>query len=209
MSFFDIKNIAFEVLNYPISYVEFIGTFFGLLSVYFATKTNILTWSTGIVNVVFLFILFFQVQLYADMFLQVYFFVVTLFGWYNWKNMPDKNNITSIPFKIKIWIFCLIFLLTFVTGFIMSIIHLLIPKYFKLAATFPYVDSFVMIMSVFATVLLAKKKIETWYLWIIVDLVCVFLFFHKEINFLAFEYLIFLGLATTGLLNWKKQLNHG
>jgi nicotinamide mononucleotide transporter len=91
----------------------------------------------------------------------------------------------------------------------MSTIHLLIPKYFKLAATFPYVDSFVMIMSIFATVLLAKKKIETWYLWIIVDLVCVFLFFHKEINFLAFEYLIFLGLATTGLLNWKKQLNHG
>jgi nicotinamide mononucleotide transporter len=209
MSFFDIKNIAFEVLNYPISYVEFIGTFFGLLSVYFATKTNILTWSTGIVNVVFLFILFFQVQLYADMFLQVYYLVVTLFGWYNWKNMPDKNNIISIPFKLKIWIICLIFLLTFVTGFIMSTIHLLIPKYFKLAATFPYVDSFVMIMSIFATVLLAKKKIETWYLWIIVDLVCVFLFFHKEINFLAFEYLIFLGLATTGLLNWKKQLNHG
>ena len=61
----------------------------------------------------------------------------------------------------------------------MSTIHLLIPKYFKLVATFPYVDSFVMIMSILATILLAKKKIETWYLWIIVDLVCVFLFFHK------------------------------
>lgn len=74
MSFFDIENIAFQILNYPISYVEFIGALFGLVSVYLAAKANILTWGTGIVNELFLFILFFQVQLYADMLLQVFFF---------------------------------------------------------------------------------------------------------------------------------------
>ena len=52
--FFDIKNIAFEVIGYPISYVELIGTIFGLLSVYFASRANILTWATGIVNELFL-----------------------------------------------------------------------------------------------------------------------------------------------------------
>jgi len=64
-------------------------------------------------------------------------------------------------------------------------------------------------MSIVATILLAQKKIETWYLWIVVDIVCVFLFFKKGVVFLALEYLVFLGLATYGLLNWKKQLNNG
>ena len=92
MTLFDINNIAYEIIGYQISYVELIGTLFGLISVYLATKTNILTWATGIINELFLIILFFQVQLYADMFLQVFFFVVTLYGWYNWKEIQKKKR---------------------------------------------------------------------------------------------------------------------
>ena len=65
MHFFEIANTAVTVIGYPISYVELIGTIFGLISVYFASRANILTWSTGIINEVFLFILFFEVHLYA------------------------------------------------------------------------------------------------------------------------------------------------
>ena len=104
MTLFDINNIANEIIVYQISYVELIGTLFGLISVYLATKTNILTWATGIINELFLFILFFQVQLYADMFLQVFFFVVTLYGWYNWKEIPKENGITKTELKTKIWL---------------------------------------------------------------------------------------------------------
>jgi len=207
--FFEISNIAFEVLGYPISYIELIGTLFGLVSVYFASRANILTWAMGIVNELFLFILFFQVQLYADMFLQVYFFVVTLYGWYNWKQNPNENSITSSDLKTKIWFVITIIIVTLIAGFLFSNIHLYLPQYFKIKAAYPYADSFVLILSVIATILLAQKKIETWYLWMIVDLVCVFLFFKKGIVFLGLEYLIFLGLATYGLWNWKKQSNNG
>lgn len=209
MTFFDINNIAFEIIGYQISYVELIGTLFGLLSVYFASRANIINWATGIINELFLFILFFQVQLYADMFLQVYFFVVTLYGWYNWKQKPKQNSITSTESKTKIWLASAIIVGTIIAGFLFANIHLYLPQYFKTEAAFPYVDSFVMVLSIIATVLLAQKKIETWYLWIVVDIVCVFLFFKKGIAFLALEYLVFLGLATYGLLNWKKQLNNG
>lgn len=209
MNLFDIENIVFEILNYPISYVELIGTLFGLISVYLATKANILTWGTGIVNELFLFILFFQVQLYADMFLQIYFFTVTLYGWYNWKNTPKANSITSIDFKTKFWLLCVILLATPIAGYLFSNIHLYLPLSFRIEASYPYADSFVMVLSILATVLLAKKKIETWYLWIVVDLVCVFLFFKKGIVFLGIEYLVFLGLVIYGLLNWKKQLSNG
>lgn len=209
MSLFDIENIAFELLNYPISYVELIATVFGLISVYLATRANIFTWSTGIVNELFLFILFFQVQLYADMFLQVYFFVITLYGWYNWKNKPEENSITSMDSKSILWLSLIILLSTLIAGFLFSKIHLYLPFYFKIEASYPFTDSFVMVLSIIATILLAKKKIETWYLWITVDLVCVFLFFKKGIVFLSLEYFVFLCLATFGLFNWKRQLSNG
>ncbi len=209
MSLFEINNIAFEFMGYPISYVELIGTLFGLISVYLASRANILTWATGIINELFLFILFFQVQLYADMFLQVYFFVVTLFGWYNWKHKPKHNSISTTDFKTRIWIASLIIVGTILAGFFFANIHLYLPQYFKTEASFPFADSFVMVLSIFATVLLAQKKLETWYLWIMVDIVCVFLFFKKGIVFLGIEYLVFLGLATYGLLNWKKEMKNG
>jgi nicotinamide mononucleotide transporter len=189
--------------------VELIGTLFGLVSVFFASRANILTWGTGIVNEFFLFILFFQVQLYADMFLQVYFFAVTLYGWHYWKKMPEEQSITSTDNRIRIMLACILVTGTLLAGLLFTNIHLYLPQYFRVKASYPYADSFVMVLSVIATVLLAKKRIETWYLWIVVDLVCVFLFFKKGVIFLSLEYLIFLGLATYGLLNWKKQLSNG
>ncbi len=209
MTFFDINNIAFETIGYQVSYVELIGTLFGLISVYLASRANILTWATGIVNELFLFILFFQVQLYADMFLQVYFFVVTLYGWHNWKQKSEKGSITLTDLKTRIWLVSIITVSTIFSGFLFANIHLYLPNYFQTEASFPFTDSFVMVLSIVATVLLAKKKIETWYIWILVDVICVCLFFKKGIVFLALEYLIFLGLATYGLLNWKKQLKNG
>ena len=209
MSFFDINNIAFTTLNYSISYVELIGTLFGFISVYLASRANILTWGTGIINELFLFIMFFQIQLYADMFLQVYFFAVTLYGWHTWKKKTKQNSITSIGFKAKLWITGTIIAGTLLAGFLFSNIHLYLPNHFAIEASYPYIDSFVMILSIFATILLAQKKLATWCLWIIVDVICVFLFFQKGVVFLALEYLIFLGMAVNGLLNWKKQMSNG
>lgn len=208
MNFFEIKNIAIQIWDYPVSYIELIGTLFGLYSVYFASRANILTWATGIVNEIFLFILFFQVQLYADMFLQLYFLVVTIYGWYNWKtNNAEKIN-SKINFKNKLLIAATIIILTTIFGFLFLNIHLYLPNYFKIKAAFPIIDSFIMILSIVATILLAKKKIENWYLWIAVDIVCVGLYFKKGIYFLSLEYLIFLGLSLYGLYNWRKQLKH-
>lgn len=209
MHFFEIANTAFTVIGYPISYVELIGTVFGLISVYFASRANILTWSTGIINEAFLFILFFQVHLYADMFLQVYFFVVTIYGWYNWNTATIENKISAINSKAR-WITAVIIIVgSIISGLLIKNIHLYLPNYFKIAASYPFTDSFVMLLSVVATVLLAKKKIENWHLWILVDAICVILYFKKGVYFLSLEYLIFFGLASYGLYNWKKQLANG
>ncbi len=208
MHFFELGNTAFQVLDYPISYVELIGTLFGLASVYFASRANILTWPTGIVNEVFLFMLFFQVQLYADMFLQIYFFAVTLYGWYKWNLKTVENKISEINSGNKILLAAIIVTGTLISGFLFTNIHVYLPAYFKIPAAYPFVDSFVMVSSIAATVLLAKKKIENWYLWIAVDLVCVILYFKKGVLFLSLEYFIFLGIASYGLYHWRRQLGN-
>ena len=209
MFFFEIANTAFTVIGYPISYVELIGTAFGLISVYFASRANILTWSTGIVNEVFLFILFFQVHLYADMFLQVYFFIVTIYGWYNWNTTTVENKIAAINTKARWLIAAVIIVGSLLSSFLIKNIHLYLSGYFKAAAAYPFTDSLVMVLSIIATILLAKKKIENWHLWILIDAICGVLYFKKGIYFLSLEYLIFLGLASYGLYHWKKQLANG
>jgi nicotinamide mononucleotide transporter len=206
MHFFEIENTAFAIAGYSVSYVELIGTVFGLISVYFASKANILTWGTGIINELFLFLLFFQVHLYADVFLQVYFFVVTIYGWYNWNAGMGEKKIAVLGSKSRWRIFFIIVAASLVSGYFIKNIHIYLPGYFKIEAAYPFADSSVMIMSIVATVLLARKKIENWHLWIVTDAICVILYFKKEVYFLAFEYLIFLGLASYGLYNWEKQL---
>ncbi len=207
MHFFEINTIAFRILNYSVSYIELIGTSFGLASVYYASRANILTWATGIVNEIFLFILFFQVQLYADMVLQIYFFIVTLYGWYKWNKKSVENEISKIGFRTNILLASIIIVGTIVSGYVFTNIHRYMPGFFKIQAAYPYIDSFVMVSSIIATVLLAKKKIENWYLWISIDAVCTVIYFKKGVLFLSLEYFIFLGLASYGLYNWKKMSN--
>jgi nicotinamide mononucleotide transporter len=208
MELFNIENIAFQIIGYQVSYVELIATLFGLISVWLASKANILTWHTGIVNEFFLFILFYQTQLYADMFLQVFFFSVTLTGWYNWRKKSVKNRILSISWTKRCQILIIIIICSLITGFFINNIHLYLPEYFPVRASYPFVDSLVMVSSIAATMLLAKKKVESWHLWIGVDIICTVLYFKKGIWFLSLEYFIFLCMAVYGLYHWQKQLKN-
>lgn len=208
MQFFDIENIAIHVLGYDTSYVELLGIVFGLISVFYASRANVLTWSAGILNEFFLFILFFQVQLYADMFLQIFFFIVTIYGWYNWTSNPIENKISVTGYKSRWNLLLIISLGTLICGYLISNIHITLPQYFKIEASYPFTDSFIMVTSIIATVLLAKRKVETWYLWIVVDIVCIILYYIKSVYFLSFEYIVFLGLAVYGLYYWKKQIRY-
>lgn len=209
MNLFSVENIAFTTLGYPVSYIELVGTLFGLISVYYASQANILTWSTGIINEVALFLLFYQVQLYADMFLQVYFFIVTLYGWRQWQADTAQINISLLPARDR-WITLLLMTTgTLLIGLFVSNVHSLLPVWFPKPAAYPFTDSLVMTGSILATVLLARKKIENWLLWIMVDIVCMVLYSIKGIMFMAVEYLVFLGLASYGFIQWRNKLKHG
>lgn len=206
MSFFDINNIAFEVLSYPLSYIELIGTAFGLLSVYLASRAHIWTWPTGIVNEFAFFWLFYQVQLYADMLLQVYFLVVTLYGWYYWSQQEVLEKVNTLGFR-SLRVYAVVLIVgSLLLGWIISDIHHLLPTYFPEPAAYPYPDAFTTVASILATILLSRKQIESWYLWIAVDLVSIVLYTLKGIHVVAIEYFVFLLICIFGYLNWRKKM---
>lgn len=205
---FSIQNTLITIFGYRLSYVEFIGTTTGLLSVWLATRSNIWTWPTGLINVACFFLIFFEVRLYADMFLQLYFFVTSIYGWLIWYKKSDYRTINVLPEKQRIKLLVVIIVATLIIGAIVNNIHLIIPQIFSEPASYPFLDTFVAVLSIIATILLAQKKIENWWLWIVVDVISVALYAKKMVLFIAVEYFVFLCLATTGLLIWLKIIRN-
>jgi nicotinamide mononucleotide transporter len=210
--FFDINNIFFEVWGYPMSYLEFFGTIAGAVAVWLASKANVWSWPLGLINVTLFFFLFFQVQLYPDMFLQVFFFITNLMGWWRWKhpntNEEDNRHELKISYMLPKQMFLLSLtgiLGTILVGSLASRVHNIFPTIFSLPSAFPYADSFVTVMSIVATYLMIQKKVECWIVWIVVDVVATYMYFMKDIKFVGIEYLAFCFIAAYGLWNWIKE----
>jgi nicotinamide mononucleotide transporter len=105
----------------------------------------------------------------------------------------------------RISLTALIVIATVVFGFLISKIHLWSPDLFPKPAAYPYADTWVAVSSIVANTLLARRILENWVIWIAVDVVCVYLYFSKDIVFVSFEYLIFLMLAIFGHMIWFKE----
>lgn len=206
MSIFDISNIAIVILDYPLSWIELIGTIFGLITVYLASRENILTWPTGLINVAFFFFLFYQVNLYSDMVLQVYFFIMSLYGWYFWRTKPNNQAITSLSHDWQKKYAIILVLGSVALGILMTNVHLILPTIFDVPAAYPFADAFTTVASIMATILLSRKVLENWYLWIAVDLVSILLYTLKGINLVAIEYIVFLIICIFGLIKWRRSL---
>jgi nicotinamide mononucleotide transporter len=202
----DLKHIFFTVIGYPLSYIEFVGVVAGLACVWLAARANILTWPVGLLNIACFFAIFYQIRLYSDMFLQVYFFIASLYGWWNWSRpgAQTRQKVMVVPDRQRLWLAAVIVLATLLIGTAVSRLHEFFPAAFPQPASYPYVDTFVAVMSVVATVLLARRKLENWALWVLVNLISVALYAKKNVLFIALEYAVLLLIAAYGLITWYK-----
>ncbi|NOT47534.1 MAG: nicotinamide mononucleotide transporter [Acidobacteria bacterium] len=177
-----------------------------MISVFLAARANIFTWPTGIANALFFLVIFYQIHLYSDMFLQVYFCGMGVYGWFSWKNKAEhrQSSIRSLSGTNRLRLAGFIAAVTLVVGTLIAQIHLLLPQVFAAPASFPYVDTFIAISSILATILLARRIFETWVLWIIVDITSIGLYSIKGVKLIALEFVIFLALAVLGILSWRR-----
>lgn len=209
LNFFNINNTFFTLWDYPMSYLEFFGTLLNILCVYLVAKKNIWSWPIGIIATILFGILFYQIQLYSDFFEQIYFLITGFWGWWLWQKMKDqkleKNKISVNKRSLNLALIALTIIGTFGLGYFMSNIHLYFPALFPIAASFAYLDAFTTVMSFVANMLLAYKRVESWLLWILVDIIGIWLYFVKDVKFVSLLYVIFLINALYGLYVWYKD----
>ncbi len=180
------------------TWLEIIGVITGLACVYLAAKNNIWNWPIATISVTIYIFIFFETHLFADMGLQVYFFVVNLYGWYYWSNKPaneKKIPVARITRKEVLLSAVAIVVFTFILGTLL--------KY--TTASFPYLDSFCTACSLVAQVFLARKVIENWLIWIFVDIIYVGVYTYKDLHLTAVMYAIYVGIAIMGYVDWRKD----
>ncbi|MFV8324332.1 nicotinamide riboside transporter PnuC [Flavobacterium sp. ZS1P14] len=183
--------------------LEIVAVIFGLFSVWYAKKDNILVFPTGLISTSIYVYLLWKWTLWGDMMINGYYFVMSIYGWYHWTR--KKGDTVAFPISVisnyekRIAIIIFIFTVAFVVS-----VYLYFDKF---TTWYAYVDTFITGIFFIGMWLMAKRKIENWIFWIIGDIISIPLYFIKGFTFTSFQYLVFTIVAVYGYLEWKKTLD--
>ena len=185
------------------SWQEWVSTVTQIASVWYARKNNVLVYPTGIIGVLLAAWLYFfnsHPPLYADGALNIYYFIMSVYGWYNWIQKKDAEHFTypiSWCNKRELSTGALLFMASW------GIIYFALIKVTN--SNTPILDSLVSATAVVAMWWMAKRKIENWLAWIISNIVAIPLNFYKEFYLFTLMYVLFFAMALWGFIDWKKQ----
>ena len=209
----DLGAILGEVLAYmrDMGTLELTGLIFGLLCVYFLIKENILTWVCGIIYVLISFIVFWQARLFGDLLLHLVFLVLNIYGWIHWTKGGNRASKNDLPITTNSWSSS-IFLIacTGVGIFIFKVFLETAPGWFQGVpeADLPFWDSTTSVLSITGMWLTARKKIDNWYYWFVVDILATGIYFYKGMYFYSILYFIYIGMAVAGYISWSKSMKN-
>lgn len=185
--------------------IELLGAILGLLYIFFSIRQHILTWPTGLFTSLLYIVVFFQSGFYADMGLQIYYVIISIYGWYFWlkggKKYSDVRQ-EQVPVRKspkKVLIYSLLVTIAIYAGLLFILLNFT-------DSTVPYMDSLTTALSITATWMLAKKYIEHWLIWIFVDLFSAGLYIYKELWPTVILFTIYTLMAVLGYREWKKDL---
>ena len=182
------------------SALEVVAVIFGLLCVTLVVRQSIWCWPTGLIQVSLYLVIFYQVKLYSDVILQVFYIAMNIYGWYYWlhggrKREPLPVTRLSLPANAG-WIG--------VTAAGTGLWGLAMAHWTD--AALPYGDAFTTVASLVAQWLMARKRIENWLFWIAVDIAAVGIYWYKGLYLTSGLYAVFLGLCIAGWISWKRDL---
>lgn len=184
------------------SLLEFIAVFFGLLSVWYARNENIIVYPTGLINVGLYVYICLTAKLYADMGINIFYFIMSIYGWYNWGRIDENKKHIPISFcTIKQHIFSILILI-----FSFVILYYILKNYTD--SNVPVLDSLTTAIFIVGMLLQTLKKIENWIYWIIGDLLVIPLFIYKNLALTGVQFIIFLIIAISGYLEWHKRIKY-
>lgn len=197
-----IGNLLVENIK-SVSWQEWTSTFFQLISVRFAQKNNIWVYPTGIIGVAlaaYLYLFVSQPPLYADGLLNVYFMVMSVYGWWCWSKKKNADAVYLISrCNWNDWIVGIgFFLISW------SVIQFILTCFSN--SNTPFLDALVSSTAITAMWWMAKRKTENWLAWIASNLVAIPLNFYKGFILYGLMYIVFLFLAWQGFVSWNKKI---
>jgi len=207
-----------QVLNYfsALPILELIAVLTSLLYVVLAAKGNIWCWPSALISTALYSAIFYDVYLWSDSLLQIYYMAMAIFGWYNWRlsinksidktqNETGEAGVGIVPITVIKWqkithlkAISLLTLLSVILGWLME-------NYTP--ADFPYFDATTTIFAVFATYLVVAKVLENWLYWLAIDFVSIYLYLQKDLTPTAVLFSLYVILAAYGYYQWKKLYN--
>lgn len=191
-----------EIIAYftQLPFWELIAVVSALIYVVLAAKENIWCWPAALVSTVIYTVIFYDVYLWMDSLLQVYYFGMAIYGWYCWqyinKSPKETLHIQTWPLNFHLKAIVLLSLVSVVIGWLMANFT---------PADFPFIDSATTVFSVFTTYLVAKKVLENWLYWIVINAVSVYLYIQKDLEPTAALLVLYFFMALYGYFQWLEK----
>lgn len=182
------------------NYIEVCGTVTGFLYLGFSIRQHSLTWPAGLLNALFYIAVFFSSKIYADMALQFYYVAVSIYGWWCWLHGSEKGDNLKVSVTSKEMALALVG----VSVFLFLLLAWLLRRFTD--SQVPYWDGLTTALSIVATWMLARKKIEHWLAWIVVDAISIGLFIYKELYPTTLLFAVYTILAYYGYREWRRDL---
>ena len=164
-----------------------------------AIKENIWCWVAAFFSTAIYTVLFFDVNLFMESLLNIYYLLMAVYGFYLWRftgRKGDDKPISRWSFKTHLWWIVGLSVIVTVSGY-------LLDKY--TTQDFAYIDSFTTWFAVFTTYLLAQKVLENWLYWVVIDFISMFLYWEKGLLITAILFAVYTLMAIVGWLGWKKH----
>lgn len=185
------------------SQLEIVSVAFGLAYVIFAARENIWCWPCAFIGTGTAIFLFWDASLLMESGLNIYYLAMAVFGWWQWQYGGRKDNDKAQVLSISSWginqhLLCLavIAALTAVSGYLLSQ---------NTSAALPYVDSFTTWSAVITTWMVARKILQNWLYWVVIDAVSVWLYYERGLYLYALLFVAYTVIAVFGYLQWRKN----
>jgi nicotinamide mononucleotide transporter len=182
-------------------WVEIVGAILSLIYLYLSIKEKVSLWFFGIISSILYIVIFFQTKFYADMSLQFYYVIISIYGWIIWKS-GEKGNKKELPatrMSKRLFLNLII-----ATALIYIVYYLVLNRFTD--STIPNADSLVGALSIIGTWMLARKLIENWFVWIVADGLCVGLYIYKGLYPTVILFVIYTLMSVVGYFQWKKSI---
>ncbi len=182
-------------------YVEILGVILSILYLFLCIRQNILLWPMGIASALLYMVVFYQSKFYADMGLNAYYVIVSIYGWIIWSKGRDEKDselpVSRLGRKSALY-------LLLITAVAFVLIGVILARYTD--SPIPFWDAFTTAVSFTATWMLARKILENWILWILVDAVSMALYLYRGLYPTLFLFAVYTTMAAIGYLKWSRSL---